>query len=145
MKKFFSSEYCTAAILAIGAVLAAAILSASGCKTSPQSTVTVAYKSETAADAVVSAAMRAWGAYVATYHPPLGQEIRVRGAFNTYKSANLAAIDATEALANATGSNSLAAAANYTAASQQAADSLSKLVGLVTQFTTKTNQPPKSP
>ena len=60
----------------------------------------------------VSAAMTAWGSYVAANHPPASQELAVRAAFEKYQAAELLAIDATASYTAATSINSSAALAS---------------------------------
>jgi hypothetical protein len=119
-------------------ILIFALALGAGCAS--QSAVTTAYKSEAAADAAVTTAMSAWGAYVAANHPPVAQEMAVEKAFNAYQQAELASIDATSAYANAAGSNTVAQAQSETAAMTSASQALSDLLNLAAQFETSTNK-----
>jgi len=119
-------------IAVLGLAMVAAPLAISGCAT--QQVATTAYKAEATTDAAVTTAMSAWGTYVATYHPPANEELEVQKAFATYQQAELAAIDATAAYANAAGSNSVASAANETTALNSATQSLTDLLNLAAQF-----------
>lgn len=79
-----------------------------GCTTNQQAT---AFNVAGATDAGVRTAMVGWNAYVSVAHPSSNVEITVRNSFNTYKSAELAVIDATEAVStNSTATNFLSAA-----------------------------------
>jgi hypothetical protein len=104
-----------------------------GCASAP----TNAYKAEAATDATVSAAMTAWGSYVAANHPPASEEMAVRNAFEKYQQAELLAIDATAIYAAAVSTNSTAPFDAITAASSNAAQSITDLVNLMRQFGVK--------
>ena len=104
-----------------------------GCASAP----TNAYKAEAATDATVSAAMTAWGSYVAANHPPSSQELAVRAAFEKYQAAELLAIDATASYTAATSINSSAALDAMTAASSSVAQSITDLVNLIQSFGVK--------
>jgi hypothetical protein len=69
----------------------------SGCSTAPANT----YKAVSASDVTLSAAMRAWGDYVAQNHPPASDEQIVKSAFEAYQQAELLALDAAAVAANA--------------------------------------------
>jgi len=125
-------------VAVFGLAMVAAPLAFSGCAT--QQMTTTAYKAEATTDAAVTTAMSAWGTYVATYHPPASEELEVETAFNAYKQAELAAIDATAAYANAAGSNSVAQARSETTALNAANQSLADLLNLAAQFETQTNK-----
>jgi hypothetical protein len=125
-------------VAVLGLAMVAAPLAFSGCAT--QQVTTTAYKAEATTDAAVTTAMSAWGTYVATYHPPASEELQVETAFNAYKQAELAAIDATAAYANAAGSNSVAQARSETTALNAANQSLADLLNLAAQFETQTNK-----
>jgi hypothetical protein len=99
-----------------------------GCTTSQQA---AAFKVETGANISVSAAMTGWGAYVALQHPGTNAEQTVYNAFESYKSANLAAINATEALAQSPttiSTNVVISAQNL------ASQSITNLVNLIQSF-----------
>lgn len=103
IKKYSAPLICFA-FLAV-ATVAACI---TGCTTSQQAT---AFNAAGATDAGVRTAMVGWGAYVSVVHPSSNVEITVRNSFNTYKSAELAVIDATEAVStNSAATNFLSAA-----------------------------------
>ncbi len=107
------------------------------------------YKAEKAADITVSAAMTAWGDYVAKNHPPVSQELQVRAAFRRYQAAEILAIDATKGIfdlnsTNSDGTNSIDAAtaqlmvkARVQAATSAASAAFADLVGLLTSFGVK--------
>ncbi len=108
-------------------VISAACLLWAGCSTTQ---TTVAYKGEAATDLAVKTAMTGWGTYVALKHPDTASELQVFNAFEAYKAAELALIDATASLAsNPTNTPALNAAQNAVAASQ--AD-LIKLISTLT-------------
>lgn len=117
--------------------MAAAPLAITGCAS--QQVTTTAYQTEATTDAAVTTAMSAWGAYVAAYHPSASEELQVQTAFNAYKQAELAAIDATAAYANAAGSNSVAQAQSETTALNAATQSLTDLLNLAAEFESTTN------
>lgn len=119
-------------------ILIFALALMAGCSTTSVSTT--AYKTEATTDAAVTSAMSAWGAYVAAYHPPVAEEAAVQKAFNAYQQAELAAIDATTAYANASGSNSVAQTASESAAMTAATSSLTDLLNLAAQFESTTNK-----
>jgi hypothetical protein len=121
--------------IAVAAPLAFAL---TGCAT--QSVTTAAYKTEATTDAAVTTAMSAWGAYVSMYHPPTSQELEVEKAFDAYQQAELAAIDATTAYANAAGTNSVAESQQETVALTSATQSLTDLLNLAAQFEQSTNK-----
>jgi hypothetical protein len=127
--KQFAAPLLVAALMA-GAV--AAGLLAEGCSSTAQSN---SFKAATATDAAVRAAMIGWGAYVTVAKPGTNSETQVRNAFDIYRSAELAVIDATSAVStNATATNALNAALIAEAAAQ--AD-LVNLVSSLTNTTTK--------
>lgn len=107
------------------------ILTISGCSTSAQQT---AYKSVAGSDATVRAAMISWGGYVSAYHPGTNAEQRVKTAFDAYKNAELAAIDACAALST-NGANTNALTAAFTA--EQAAQG--DLLNIINTFTNSTH------
>jgi hypothetical protein len=125
-----------AALIGVAAIGLATI--STGCAT--QQATTTAYKAEATTDAAVTTAMSAWGTYVAAYHPTASQELEVEKAFDAYQQAELAAIDATAAYANAAGSNSVAQAQNETTALNSATQSLTDLLNLAAQFEAITNK-----
>lgn len=127
--------------LVLLAVMAGLVVCA-GCSlfTNSQTPITVASKAETAADIAVDTSMAAWDDYVKQYHPPASTELVVEKAFNDYKAAELAAIDATTAYANATGSNSVTQVSAVTAAQTQVSQSLAELLTLVQTTTVNTNK-----
>lgn len=122
----------------IGIAVLGLAMAFSGCAS--QQVTTTAYKAEATTDAAVTTAMSAWGTYVATYHPPASEELQVQTAFNAYKQAELAAIDATAAYANAAGSNSVAQSQSETTALNAATQSLTDLLNLAAQFESATNK-----
>jgi len=108
-----------------------------GCATS--------YKTEKAADVTVSAAMTAWGNYVAQYHPPVAQELQVKAAFEKYQAAELLAVDATKSMFDLTATNaatagttnataSAVAQLKVTAATQAASQALADLIAVIQSF-----------
>ena len=118
-----------------------ALIFVTGCSAiQTQSAVTKAYKAEATADAAVTTAMSAWGAYVKTENPPASEQVTVEKAFNDYQKAELAAIDATVAFANASGTNSVTAQQNESTALTSAASSLSELLTVSAQFESSTNK-----
>lgn len=62
-----------------------------GCSTTQQ---TKAYQVVSASYTSVDAAMKAWGNYVATYHPPKEDELLVVRAYTSYQAATRVVIDA---------------------------------------------------
>lgn len=102
-----------------------------GCSTTAQQ---ASYNTAGATDAAVRTAMVGWGAYVSVAHPSTNVELTVRNSFNTYKSAELAVIDASAAVqTNSTATNLLSAAI----VAEQAAQS-----GLLTIIASYTNSLP---
>lgn len=111
------------------------ILAAIGCTTDQ---TTAAYKGANASDLAVTAAMTGWGAYVATVHPGTNAEFKVFTAFNSYKQAELALVDATASLAsNPTNTAPAVAAQNALAAAQL--DLVNLISSLTNGPTIKTN------
>ncbi len=102
-----------------------------GCGSTPSR---VAYNTVDTPAIAVDSAMRAWGDYVAKYHPPAATELKVKAAFERYQRAELLAIDAAQAYAEVsanTSTNSLAARLQAEATSQTAANALADLVNLL--------------
>lgn len=104
---------------------AAAWLTGSGCATS--------YKTEKAADITVSAAMTAWGNYVAQYHPPVSQELQVKAAFEKYQAAEILAVDATHSLFDLTSTNSATAGSTNAVSSATAQAKVTQAVAAEAQ------------
>lgn len=120
-----------AALLLAGALLLPLSLGFSGCQATP---ARVAYNTASAPALTVDAAMRAWGDYVAQFHPPARTELAVKAAFENYQHAELLAIDAAQAYAelSASGStNRLGARLQAETTSQTAAHALTDLVNLL--------------
>lgn len=103
----------------------------SGCNTPPAK---AAYQVEAGAAATMTAAMTAWGAYVATSHPPAAQEQKVKDAFVRYQLAELAAIDATKAWVMSGSGSGTNAPPSVTGASAAASQALGELVALIQSF-----------
>lgn len=120
------------AFLLVGA-LAWALAFSSGCATATGN----AYKAEAATDATVTAAMTAWGDYVAQNHPSAAVEQQVATAFANYQQAELLAIDATAAYAAMSSTNSAASTANMVAASASVANAMTDLTQLLTNLGVK--------
>lgn len=100
-----------------------------GCGTTPAK---VAYQSESGAQITISAAMTAWGDYVATHHPDADTELKVKQAYEAYQQAAVAAIDATSALSTLTDTNSIPdAQQRVTIAASQAGVALTELTKLL--------------
>ncbi len=98
-----------------------------GCSTTQTE---LAFKTEQAADLTVQTAMTGWGTYVALEHPGTNTEAKVLAAFNIYKNAELALVDATASLASEpTNTAPLTAAQSALAASQ------ASLLSLITSLT----------
>ena len=103
-----------------------------GCQTPP---ATVAYKGESAANVTVIAAMTAWGAYVASEHPGIPAELKVKSAFEKTQSAELALIDATTAwVASKPADGGATAPPNVLAAQAAFQTAVNELVALVKAF-----------
>jgi hypothetical protein len=120
--------FCTA-LLAGGVI--------TGCKMTPARAV---YTTETTTQLSVETAMTAWGDYVKAYHPSVDQERQVKRAYDTYKAAMVAAIDASELYAAVASSGTTNSDGTVTstgarlaaeAARQNAAGRLADLVGLL--------------
>lgn len=110
----------------------AVMLPASGCQSGPERT---AYNVAKAPAVTVEQTMTAWGDYVAKFHPGPATELKVRAAFEKAKAAELVAIDAAHAYANAaSGTNSVPQQLQSALLSQQAADALSELLALLQTF-----------
>ena len=116
--------------LLILTLTAAATLCFSGCQnTSPQA---VAYRTEGTLTTTVNTAMQAWADYVHTYPQPQSQIDQVKGAYQKYFDAQMAAKGAVEAyIANSTPGNSNAVAQTTAAVSESAA----AILDLVRQLT----------
>jgi hypothetical protein len=120
--------------LLLAASLAGALV---GCQAPPSR---IAYNSVAAPAVAVSQAMKAWGDYVAQFHPSAATELKVKAAFERYQAAELLAIDAARAYADlsaggATGT--LAARAQAELTSRTATNALADLVGLLQQLGVK--------
>lgn len=104
-----------------------------GCSTSPPMAV---YRATSTAHITVDAAMRAWGDYVAQFHPPVSQEAAVRDAFNKYKLAQLAVLDAAIGYqqAQSDGAALSQAQRDLNAALAAAGAALGDLTSLITSF-----------
>lgn len=111
--------------LAAFALVAALALLLPGCGTAPQR----AYQTASGTQITVTAAMTAWGNYVAQFHPPADQEKTVKDAYDKYHASALLVADAGAALVAGTGSQSA-----LDAAISAAAGSLGDLVNLLQQF-----------
>jgi hypothetical protein len=83
-----------------------------GCSSTP---VGKAYQSETALDTAITAALDAWGAYVAANHPSAAVETQVRDAFDKARAAELLANSATELAQQSSNTNVLSSLAANTA------------------------------
>ncbi len=136
MKK--TRSFILAILLTAGLGLAAG-LTGTGCQTT--------YKAEKAADITVTAAMTAWGDYVAQFHPPVEQEQKVKAAFEKYQAAQILAVDATKAMFDLTATNGISdptatsvAKAKVSQASASAAGALADLVALIQSFGVKITQ-----
>jgi hypothetical protein len=108
-----------------------------GCQMTP---VRAVYTAETTTQVTVEAAMTAWGDYVAQYHPPLDQERAVKNAYDAYRVAMTAAIDAGEvyaAAASTSGTNGAGARVQAELSRQAAANRLADLVALLRKFGAK--------
>src|SRR5882757_5507695 len=111
-----------------------------GCSTSQQS---VAFKSASATQVTVDAAMTAWGDYVRAFHPPDSQRAQVRDLFNRYKACTIALIDAEEVLVslnnstNAPAGDVASATNNQAAALTAASQALADLVDAIRSFGVK--------
>jgi hypothetical protein len=105
-----------------------------GCQVSP---TRAAYTAEATAQVSVETAMRAWNDYVGQFHPSLDQERQVKAAYERYRAAMVAMIDASELYASATSTNAPAAALSAELARQNAANRLTDLVNLLRQFGVK--------
>lgn len=112
--------------------IAALGLSASivGCSTNSQQ---AAYKGVSGSDAAVRVAMIGWGSYVSAAHPAAATEQQVKNAFDAYRNAELAVIDASAALSTNGGNTNTLTAAFI---AEQAAQS--DLVNLINSLTNST-------
>lgn len=120
--------------LLLSAGLAAAILALPGCQSTP---ARVAYNTVSVPAVTVNAAMTAWGDYVGQYHPPVGQELAVKAAFEKYQVAELAAISAAKVYADLAASgntNSLSARVQTEITSQTVTQALADLVAVIRSF-----------
>jgi len=106
-----------------------------GCASSP---ARIAYNVENSAQVTVSAAMGAWGDYVAQNHPPAAQEQKVKDAYEKYQATLTAVIDATTLAINLAaangGTNNPSAWGGVDIAQAQATAALTDLVTLVRTF-----------
>lgn len=122
----------TAAVLALG--LAGVLI---GCISTP---ATVAYQTEATTVTSADAAMNAWGAYVAQFHPPASQEAAVKAAYLKYQAAIEAVIDASQVYVTLTASgstNTVAAQNNVAAVTQLASQAFANLLNVIKQFGVK--------
>lgn len=116
--------------------LAAALAFAPGCASTPSR---IAYNSVSVPVATVDQAMLAWGSYVAQFHPPAADELKVKDAFEEYRAAALLAVDAAQAFAEAsTSTNNVTAVDTLNFARDKAAGALADLVALVNALTQET-------
>ncbi len=95
----------------------------------------VAYQVETGAQVTVETAMTAWGDYVKAHHPPASDELKVKLAYEKYQMANVAAVDATSALASLTDTNSVPRFSLIASdATASAATALTELINVIKTF-----------
>jgi hypothetical protein len=113
--------------------LCAGVSLVGGCGTTPQK---AAYATASTTAVTVDAAMAAWGDYVHQFHPPASQEAVVKAAFDKYKAAMLALVDANQlyvTLAGAGSTNAPPALDKSTQAQQQAVQAIADLLALIRQ------------
>lgn len=118
-------------------LLSALLLSGcSGCKSTPQQ---IAYQAAGTTIVSVDTAMKLWGVYVATNHPPVSQELAVKAAFKKYQAAMAVVCDAGAIYASTAGSTNLIGAASSAlqTAVANANQSIIDLENLITQFGVK--------
>lgn len=108
-----------------------------GCSSAPSNM----YKTEATIDTSVSTAMTSWGNYVAQFHPGTNVELQVRSAFDKFQETELFAIDATDAYAAETATNSAASSVAETTAWQSVSQAATDLSNLILQFENQTNKP----
>lgn len=96
----------------------------------------VAFKATSVSYTTVDAAMTAWGAYVAQYHPSAAQEQQVFNAYNQYQATAKAVADAGLAYRKAVdaGGNATGVKAALDQALATASASLAGLVNVLAQF-----------
>lgn len=104
-----------------------------GCKSGP---ARVAYNVESSTQTTVKLALKAWGDYVAKFHPPASDEAKVKTALEKYKAAAILAVDATRFSVSLGSTNAPAASAADTA-TQAASLALSDLLGVIRSFGVK--------
>jgi hypothetical protein len=104
-----------------------------GCASAPET----AFKAEAATDITVSAAMTAWGDYVAQFHPPASEELAVESAFDKYQALEILAVDATAFYTEETSTNSAGSTAAMTSAQNDAGQALEDLISLIRTFGVK--------
>jgi len=97
-----------------------------GCGT-PQRTT---FNAESGTVLTVDSAMRAWGDYVARFHPPVEQELQVKAAYEKYQAAMAVAVDASRAWSTL-GTNAPVLDPSFQSAT---ADALTDLLTLLRQF-----------
>lgn len=123
-------------VAAAAALLCGIGLFAGGCSTTPQQ---VAYRTTGTTIVSVDAAMKEWGAYVATAHPPASQEAAVKNAYEKYQAAMATACDAGAIYASTSSTNAPAASAALNQAIANAGQELADLERLITSFGVKLN------
>lgn len=103
-----------------------------GCKNPDRTAYSVVAVSYTTVDA----AMSAWGAYVAQFHPGVQTEQKVKQAYDSYQAAAYAAADAGAAYARAraTGANESEAKAAFDTALAVSASAIANLTSVLSQF-----------
>lgn len=128
--------YFTVLLLCAFALVAAPMLLLPGCGTTAAQR---SYHVANTTEFTVSAAMTAWGNYVAQFHPPAKEELRVKNAYDQYHAAMLVVADAGKAFAEGTGSQG-----NLDLAISTAAASLTDLVNLIQTFGVQIQPTPNS-
>jgi len=97
-----------------------------------------AYRAAGVSQVTVSAAMHAWGAYVAVEHPPAATELKVKAAYEKWQIAQFRVIDAAQTYAAKVGAPGVwAEEKNLEVAINAAAQAAADLVSLVESFGVK--------
>lgn len=113
------------ALLALSGLLAINLL-VPACSTTAE---TRTYQTAKATAVTVESAMRAWGNYVAAFHPPASEETKVKMAYDRYRAAMLLVADAGKAY-----SEGVASGDSLNAAVQGVTASINDLVNLIESF-----------
>lgn len=124
--------------LAVGVFLTAALVLTppllTGCQTATKS----AYTASQTAKITVDAALKAWNDFIPIGHPTVQQELKVQAAFDQYKAAQLALLDAAIAYQKAKASNDAnaitGAQASLNTAVATSSAALGGIITLLVQF-----------